>query len=68
MDPGKVKAMTNWPIPQTKRELQQFLGFINFYQRFVKGFAGIVTVAVQTPALCIPDTLDRHVYFLLPVI
>ena len=41
MDPGKVKAVTNWPTPRTKRELQQFLGFINFYRRFVKGFAGI---------------------------
>ena len=31
MDPGKVKAVTDWPTPRTKRELQQFLGFVNFY-------------------------------------
>jgi hypothetical protein len=41
MDPHKVKAITDWPIPTTKRELQQFLGFINFYRRFIKGFAKI---------------------------
>jgi hypothetical protein len=41
MDPHKVKAITDWPTPTTKRELQQFLGFVNFYQRFVKGFAKI---------------------------
>jgi hypothetical protein len=41
MDPHKVKAITDWPIPTTKRELQQFLGFVNFYRRFVKGFAKI---------------------------
>ena len=41
MDPRKVKAVTDWPTPRTKRELQQFLGFVNFYQRFMKGFAGI---------------------------
>jgi hypothetical protein len=41
MDPRKVKAITDWPIPTTKRELQQFLGFVNFYRRFVKGFAKI---------------------------
>jgi hypothetical protein len=41
MDPHKVKAITDWPIPTTKRKLQQFLGFINFYRRFVKGFAKI---------------------------
>ena len=31
MDPNKVKAVTTWPTPMTKRELQQFLGFVNFY-------------------------------------
>ncbi|KAF8708950.1 hypothetical protein AX14_013484 [Amanita brunnescens Koide BX004] len=41
MDPGKVKVVMDWPTPQTKRELQQFLRFVNFYQRFMKGFAGI---------------------------
>ena len=41
MDPHKVKAITEWPTPTTKRELQQFLGFVNFYGRFVKGFAKI---------------------------
>ena len=41
MDPNKVKVVTTWPTPTTKRELQQFLGFVNFYRRFVKGFAKI---------------------------
>ena len=41
MDPHKVKAIEEWPTPKTKRELQQFLGFINFYRRFIKGFAKI---------------------------
>ena len=41
MDPHKVKAIQEWPTPKMKRELQQFLGFINFYRRFIKGFAKI---------------------------
>ena len=41
MDPHKVKAIREWPTPKTKRELQQFLGFVNFYQRFIKGFTKI---------------------------
>ena len=40
MDPHKVKAIQEWPTPKTKRKLQQFLGFINFYRRFF-GFAKI---------------------------
>jgi hypothetical protein len=41
MDKAKVKAILDWPKPTNKRELQQFLGFVNFYQRFVRGFAKI---------------------------
>ena len=41
MDPGKVRAIKEWPIPTTKRELQQFLGFVNFYQQFVESYAKI---------------------------
>ena len=31
MDEGKVKAVKEWPQLQNKKELQQFLGFVNFY-------------------------------------
>jgi hypothetical protein len=32
MDPVKVKGVTKWPQPTTKKELQSFLGFCNFYR------------------------------------
>ena len=41
MDKGKVEAIQSWPEPKNKKELQQFLGFVNFYRRFVEGFAKI---------------------------
>ena len=41
MDPAKVKAIKEWPTPKSKREVQQFLGFVNFYQQFVQVFAKI---------------------------
>ena len=41
MDPKKVEAVTAWPTPTMKKQLQQFLGLVNFYRRFVKGFANI---------------------------
>lgn len=31
MDDSKVKAVVNWPLPTTIKELQRFLGFANFY-------------------------------------
>ena len=39
MDPVKVKAVTDWPAPRNLRELRGFLGFANFYRRFIKNFA-----------------------------
>ena len=31
MDPAKVSAVTYWPGPGTRKQLQRFLGFANFY-------------------------------------
>ena len=39
MEKGKVAAIQDWPTPTCKRELQQFLGFVNFYRHFIQGFA-----------------------------
>ena len=39
MDPSKVKGVTDWLIPKNRKELQGFLGFLNFYCRFIEGFA-----------------------------
>src|ERR1700754_893197 len=41
MDPEKVKAITAWESPTTKRQLQRFLGFANFYRRFIHDFSGL---------------------------
>jgi transposase InsO family protein len=39
MDPVKVAGVTEWPTPKSKKELQSFLGFANFYRRFIAGFS-----------------------------
>jgi hypothetical protein len=41
MDRKKVDAVVSWQAPNTKKQLQAFLGFANFYRRFIKGFSGI---------------------------
>ena len=35
MDPIKVQGIRDWPTPTTVKEVQAFLGFTNYYQRFV---------------------------------
>ncbi|KAL0148230.1 hypothetical protein M9458_056462 [Cirrhinus mrigala] len=39
MDETKVKAVTEWPQPNTVKELQRFLGFANFYRRFIHNYS-----------------------------
>ncbi|KAL0152925.1 hypothetical protein M9458_051754, partial [Cirrhinus mrigala] len=41
MDEGKVEAVVSWSKPNSIKELQRFLGFANFYRRFIKGYSHI---------------------------
>jgi hypothetical protein len=41
MDPVKVAAVINWPIPRNVKELRMFLGFSNFYRRLIYNYAGV---------------------------
>jgi hypothetical protein len=41
MDPVKVKGVMEWPVPKKVKQLQAFLGFCNYYRRFIEGFAQI---------------------------
>ncbi|KAI2666704.1 Transposon Tf2-6 polyprotein [Labeo rohita] len=43
MDPSKVQAVTDWPQPTTIKELQRFLGFANFYRRFIHNYSTIAS-------------------------
>uniref|UniRef100_A0A8C6MDP3 Gypsy retrotransposon integrase-like protein 1 n=1 Tax=Nothobranchius furzeri TaxID=105023 RepID=A0A8C6MDP3_NOTFU len=38
-DPDKVKAVLEWPTPTTRKHLQRFLGFANFYRRFICNYS-----------------------------
>jgi hypothetical protein len=43
MDPEKVKAVKEWQRPTTVKGIQSFLGFANFYRRFICDFSKITT-------------------------
>ena len=40
-DPEKVEVIAKWPTPQSKRDVQQFLGLANYYHRSIKDFGVI---------------------------
>ncbi|XP_032882245.1 uncharacterized protein LOC116976461, partial [Amblyraja radiata] len=39
MDPSKVSAVATWPTPSSRKRLQGFLGFANFYRKFIRNFS-----------------------------
>ena len=41
MDPAKVEGILKWPIPETVKQVRGFLGFANFYRRFINKFSDI---------------------------
>ena len=41
MDPDKVSTVRDWPQPQDASQLRQFLGFANFFRKFVRGMASM---------------------------
>ena len=43
VDPKKVGVVEKWPVPTTLKGIRSFLGFCNYYRRFVKDFAGIAS-------------------------
>lgn len=53
MDPKKLDTVASWPEPTSVKDIQSFLGFTNFYRRFVDNYARIV---VPLNALTRKDT------------
>jgi hypothetical protein len=42
MDPEKIKAIEDWEAPTSVKGVRGFLGFANFYRRFIKGYSDLV--------------------------
>jgi len=38
-DPEKVKAVKEWPVPRSIRDVRAFLGLADYYRRFIANFA-----------------------------
>jgi hypothetical protein len=43
MDKSKVETIQCWATPSSVKDVQRFLGFANFYCRFIKGYSKITT-------------------------
>ena len=41
IDPEKIAAIVNWNVPTNIKQVLLFLGFCNFYRRFIRDFIKI---------------------------
>jgi hypothetical protein len=41
VDPEKVKAIIEWPVPKNAHEVRSIMGLAGYYQRFVEGLSKI---------------------------
>lgn len=67
-DPEKLRAVKEFPVPRSTKDLQRFLGLCNFFSRFINDFATLaspLTCIQNTPAKAFSsvwkEKLDKHV-------
>jgi Reverse transcriptase (RNA-dependent DNA polymerase)/Retroviral aspartyl protease len=39
VDPNKVKVVHDWPVPRTVSDVRSFLGFCNYFRRFIENYS-----------------------------
>ena len=47
IDPVKIGIIKGWPTPKNIFEVQSFLGFTNFYRRFIKKYSEVTTSLIN---------------------
>ena len=58
MDPKKVACVQEWPTPKSVRDVQGFLGFANFYRRFIPEFSRLAAPLTRLTGKEIPFVWD----------
>ena len=43
VDPKKVEVLRDWPKPKTLTNVRNFMGLLQFFRRFIKGFSKLAT-------------------------
>ncbi|KAF1324811.1 reverse transcriptase, partial [Globisporangium splendens] len=47
VDPEKVKAIDDWPMPQNVKQLRQWLGLANYLHKYTRNYAALVQPLTQ---------------------
>nr|XP_054762021.1 uncharacterized protein LOC129268495 [Lytechinus pictus] len=39
LKPDQIEAVRNWPAPRTRKQVERFLGLVNYHRTFIKNYA-----------------------------
>jgi len=42
MEPERVNTISDWPEPKTLKQVQEFIGFMNFYCQFIYNLSDMI--------------------------
>ena len=59
VDPEKISVLKNWQVPNTVKGIQSFLGFCNFYRRFIRNYGRIARPLVKLTRKNVPFKFDE---------
>jgi len=59
VDPDKIATITQWEYPDSVRGIQSFLGFCNFYRRFIKDYSRVAAPLNRLTGKGVPFKFDR---------
>ncbi|KAG0153116.1 hypothetical protein PDIDSM_2075 [Penicillium digitatum] len=64
MDPDKIETIVNWKTPTCLTDVQAFIGFGNFYRRFIRDFSKVIAPLVRLTKKDVPElrSLEEGVY------
>ena len=40
VDPEKIRAIEDWPVPKDVTDVRSFMGITGYYRRFIEAFQG----------------------------
>ena len=60
MDPAKCQKVLDWPEPTSVKTLQGFLGFANFYQKFIKNYSKTIVNITSLLRKDVPFTFTKQ--------
>jgi hypothetical protein len=59
MSEKKIRTILDWPVPRKVKDIQSFLGFANFYRRFIQGYSNITVPLTRLTRAKVPWNFDE---------